>query len=68
MDFKIDGSCIKFFKYLAKFPVKWTAPEVFTVDPISKVRQYTIKSDVWSFGILLYELITLGQNPYPSNF
>lgn len=49
----------------SKFPVKWTAPEVFIVDPIKKIRNYTIKSDVWSFGILLYELITLGQNPYP---
>ena len=48
-----------------KFPVKWTAPEVFTVDPESGLRAYTIKSDVWSFGILLYELITLGANPYP---
>ena len=48
-----------------KFPVKWTAPEVFTVDPETGLRAYTIKSDVWSFGILLYELITLGANPYP---
>lgn len=50
-----------------KFPVKWTAPEVFTVDPQTGLRAYTIKSDVWSFGILLYELITLGANPYPGN-
>lgn len=48
-----------------KFPVKWTAPEVFTVDQNTGLRAYTIKSDVWSFGILLYELITLGANPYP---
>ncbi len=48
-----------------KFPVKWTAPEVFTVDCNTGLRAYTIKSDVWSFGILLYELITLGANPYP---
>jgi len=48
-----------------KFPVKWTAPEVFSVDPQTGLRNYTIKSDVWSFGILLYELITLGANPYP---
>jgi serine/threonine protein kinase len=47
-----------------KFPVKWTAPEVFSVDPVTGSRLYTIKSDVWSFGILLYELITLGANPY----
>ncbi len=48
-----------------KFPVKWTAPEVFSVDAQTGLRNYTIKSDVWSFGILLYELITLGGSPYP---
>lgn len=50
----------------SKFPVKWTAVEVFDIDPIKKIRAYTIKSDVWAFGVLLYELITLGQNPYPT--
>ena len=39
-------------------PVKWTAPEALMYS------RYTIKSDVWSFGILLYELITFGSTPY----
>ena len=26
---------------------------------------FTIKSDVWAYGILLVELVTYGQNPYP---
>jgi fyn-related kinase len=43
----------------AKFPVKWTAPEAMNYN------KYTIKSDVWSFGILLTELVTYGRIPYP---
>jgi len=43
----------------AKFPIKWTAPEA------ALYNNFTIKSDVWSFGILLYELITYGRFPYP---
>ena len=42
----------------AKFPIKWTAPEA------AMYGHFTIKSDVWSFGILLYELITYGRFPY----
>lgn len=42
-----------------KFPIKWTAPEA------ALFGRFTIKSDVWSFGILLTELITKGRVPYP---
>ncbi|KAL2296953.1 hypothetical protein Nmel_015004, partial [Mimus melanotis] len=43
----------------AKFPIKWTAPEAINYG------SFTIKSDVWSFGILLTEMITYGRIPYP---
>lgn len=42
-----------------RFPIKWTAPEAI------QYCKFSIKSDVWSFGILLMELFTYGQVPYP---
>ncbi|XP_023587841.1 tyrosine-protein kinase Fgr isoform X3 [Trichechus manatus latirostris] len=45
----------------AKFPIKWTAPEA------ALYGKFTIKSDVWSFGILLTELISKGRVPYPGS-
>ncbi|KAM9351032.1 tyrosine-protein kinase STYK1 [Symphorus nematophorus] len=43
----------------AEVPLKWQSPERI-------MMQLSIdRSDVWSFGILLYELITLGSPPYP---
>lgn len=45
----------------ARFPIKWTAPEA------ANYSKFSIKSDVWSFGILLTELVTYGRIPYPGN-
>ena len=42
-----------------KIPIKWTAPEA------ALYNRYTIKSDVWSFGIVMYEILMKDVVPYP---
>uniref|UniRef100_A0A0N5A0D3 receptor protein-tyrosine kinase n=1 Tax=Parastrongyloides trichosuri TaxID=131310 RepID=A0A0N5A0D3_PARTI len=41
-----------------KIPIRWTSPEAL------EKGLYTAASDVWSFGILMWEVYTLGERPY----
>ncbi|XP_066527603.1 tyrosine-protein kinase Tec isoform X2 [Hoplias malabaricus] len=45
----------------AKFPVKWSPPEVFNF------CKYSSKSDIWSFGVLMWEVFTEGKMPFEKN-
>ncbi|XP_043547427.1 tyrosine-protein kinase TXK isoform X4 [Chiloscyllium plagiosum] len=42
----------------SKFPVKWSPPEVF------HFSKFSTKSDVWSFGVLMWEVFTEGRMPF----
>jgi serine/threonine protein kinase len=41
-----------------KFPIKWAPPEVLWF------TKFSSKSDVWAFGVLMWEVFTCGQMPY----
>jgi len=44
---------------MKSIPMKWTAPEAMNYG------QYTHASDVWSFGVLSWEVFNFGKAPYP---
>ncbi len=41
-------------------PARWSPPEVLLE------RKFILKSDVWSYGVLMYEIATCGRTPYPN--
>nr|XP_040031518.1 tyrosine-protein kinase ITK/TSK isoform X1 [Gasterosteus aculeatus aculeatus] len=45
----------------SKFPVRWSAPEVI------KFSKFSSKSDIWSFGVLMWEVYNEGRLPYENH-
>ena len=54
--FLVDDKCL--IREGERYAIKWTAPEA------ALYKQFTIKSDVWSYGVFLTELVTHGREPY----
>ena len=44
---------------LGKLPIKWTSPEAL------RQKVSTSKSDVWSYGVVMWEIYSFGRAPYP---
>lgn len=47
-----------FYLQGGKIPIRWTAPEAIAY------RKFTSASDVWSYGIVMWEVMSYGERPY----
>eukprot|EP00118_Oscarella_pearsei_P009442 m.54442 g.54442 ORF g.54442 m.54442 type:complete len:154 (+) comp34372_c0_seq1:67-528(+) len=54
----LDSSEYYHFKSKTKIPLRWTSPEAINY------KKFSSASDVWSFGIVLYEIWSVGKRPY----
>ncbi|KRZ94102.1 Tyrosine-protein kinase transforming protein Fes [Trichinella sp. T8] len=53
-----EGGIYKIHNAAKPVPIKWTPPDSI------RTKIYTEKSDVWSYGILMWEIFTEGKSPY----
>lgn len=49
---------IFFFLQGGKIPIRWTAPEAI------QYRKFSSASDAWSYGIVMWEVMSYGERPY----
>ncbi|XP_068504822.1 ephrin type-B receptor 1 isoform X4 [Syngnathus scovelli] len=56
-EFMENGALDSFLRG-GKIPVRWTAPEAIAY------RKFTSASDVWSYGIVMWEVMSFGERPY----
>lgn len=49
---------ISLFFQGGKIPIRWTAPEAI------QYRKFTSSSDCWSYGIVMWEVMSYGERPY----
>ena len=56
LESQLDNSYI--FHQGGKIPIRWTAPEAIAY------RKFTTASDVWSYGIVMWEVMSYGERPY----
>ena len=55
---KLTVILVSFCKKGGKIPIRWTAPEAIAF------RKFTSASDVWSYGIVMWEVMSFGERPY----
>lgn len=56
--FALPGKCSCMLSQGGKIPIRWTAPEAIAY------RKFTSASDVWSYGIVMWEVMSYGERPY----
>jgi len=57
---QVTGNSSHYVSTSAKRPIRWTAPEA--LDP--QIARFSTASDVWSFGVLYWEILTRGALPH----